>query len=185
MAAYDAASLTTVVGGPESMLSLAAAGQLPAAPTVLAGDRPDGLPAGPVTLTDGLRRREVAFGLLHDNASATMTAEEEGWLGRAGPGLSAGLGRRATAPRRVTSASRGHPASSSWSAGAADWAAAGPSPPAVRRDRRRPEHLLALRARDRRRGQWLELELTDRGTHPTRCGHLRPGNRLHARPRSP
>ncbi|MEU8299093.1 alpha-(1-_3)-arabinofuranosyltransferase [Micromonospora sp. NPDC048909] len=79
--AYDAAGLTTVVGGTESLLSLAAAGRLPAAPTVLAGDRPAQLDGGRVALTDGLRRREVAFGTAHDNASATMTPEEEARLG--------------------------------------------------------------------------------------------------------
>ncbi|WP_212994946.1 alpha-(1-_3)-arabinofuranosyltransferase [Actinoplanes auranticolor] len=79
--AYDASSLTTVVGGPESVLSAAAAGALPAGPTVLAHDRPADLPAGPVLLTDGMRRKEVAFGLAHDSASATMTAAEQPRLG--------------------------------------------------------------------------------------------------------
>ena len=37
---------------------------------------PAGAP-GPVVITDGLRRREVAFGRAHDNVSATMTAAEE------------------------------------------------------------------------------------------------------------
>jgi arabinofuranan 3-O-arabinosyltransferase len=73
---YDASDVTTVVGGPESLVDLAAAGQLSSAPTILAGDSPTGRPTGPVAITDGLRRRELAFGLLHDNASATMTAEE-------------------------------------------------------------------------------------------------------------
>ncbi|PWU45285.1 DUF3367 domain-containing protein [Micromonospora globispora] len=81
VAAYDAAGLTTVVGGPESLLSAAAAGQLTAAPAVLAGDRPKELTGGPVLLTDGMRRREVAFGQPHDNVSATMTATEQGQLG--------------------------------------------------------------------------------------------------------
>ena len=75
--AYDASNLTTVVGGPESVLAAAAAGSLPAGPTVLAGDRPADLAAGPVVLTDGMRRKEVAFGLAHDSASATMTATDQ------------------------------------------------------------------------------------------------------------
>ena len=123
VATYDASAVTTVVGGPESLLDLAAAGQLGSAPTMLAGDltaaqgtgteptdvvaaaqpagagaargepparepTPDGaaaggLPAdllgGPVALTDGLRRREVTFGLSHDNSSATMEPDEP-WL---------------------------------------------------------------------------------------------------------
>ncbi|NUT33371.1 MAG: DUF3367 domain-containing protein, partial [Hamadaea sp.] len=73
---YDAAAVTTVVGGPESLLEMAAAGRLPAAPTVLAGDLGDRTPPGPVTLTDGLRRREVAFGRGQDATSATYAADE-------------------------------------------------------------------------------------------------------------
>jgi arabinofuranan 3-O-arabinosyltransferase len=81
VAAYDASDLTTVVGGPESILAAASAGMLPAGPTVLSGDRPADLAAGPVILTDGMRRKEVAFGLAHDSASATMTAAEQPRLG--------------------------------------------------------------------------------------------------------
>jgi arabinofuranan 3-O-arabinosyltransferase len=73
--ATEASAVTTVVGGPESLLGLAASGQLAAAPTVLAGDVP-GRPVGPVVLTDTMRRREVAFGLSKDSASATMEAGE-------------------------------------------------------------------------------------------------------------
>ncbi|MDO3703576.1 alpha-(1-_3)-arabinofuranosyltransferase [Micromonospora sp. C28SCA-DRY-2] len=79
--AYDAEGLTTVVGGPESLLQIAAAGELSDAPTVLAGDRPEGLTGGPVVLTDGMRRREVAFGQPHDNASATMASDDPAQLG--------------------------------------------------------------------------------------------------------
>ncbi len=79
--AYDVDGMTTVVGGPESLLALAAADRLPAAPAVLAGDRPAELDGGRVTLTDGLRRREVAFGQSRDNASATMTPTERTRLG--------------------------------------------------------------------------------------------------------
>ncbi|MBY8872840.1 alpha-(1-_3)-arabinofuranosyltransferase [Micromonospora sp. PLK6-60] len=78
--AYDADDVTTLVGGPESLLPLAAAGGLSAAPTVLAGDRPAALRGTAVTLTDGLRRREVAFGQQHDNASATLSPAEEARL---------------------------------------------------------------------------------------------------------
>ncbi|MEV4543174.1 alpha-(1-_3)-arabinofuranosyltransferase [Micromonospora echinaurantiaca] len=79
--AYDAAAISTVVGGPESLLDVAAAGRLGSAPTVLAGDLPDGRALGPVLLTDGMRRREVTFGLLHDNASATTEADQRALLG--------------------------------------------------------------------------------------------------------
>ncbi|MGN9813224.1 alpha-(1-_3)-arabinofuranosyltransferase [Micromonospora sp. BQ11] len=74
--AYDRNDVTTVVGGPESLLDLAAAGQLNAAPAVLAGDAPAGDVDGPVALTDGLRRRDVSFGRLRDNASQTLSAED-------------------------------------------------------------------------------------------------------------
>ncbi|GAA1611794.1 DUF3367 domain-containing protein [Actinoplanes couchii] len=79
--AYDASALTTVVGGPESVLAAAAAGVLPAGPVVLAGDRTEETPDGPVLTTDGLRRKEVAFGLAHDSASATMQAGDQARLG--------------------------------------------------------------------------------------------------------
>ena len=62
---YDLDSVSTVVGGPESLLDLAAVGQLTTAPTILAGDLQSASPPGPVVTTDGLRRREVAFGELH------------------------------------------------------------------------------------------------------------------------
>ncbi|MFI6273378.1 alpha-(1-_3)-arabinofuranosyltransferase [Micromonospora zamorensis] len=78
--AYDASAISTVVGGPESLLDIAAARRLDAAPTVLAGDLPTGQALGPVLLTDGMRRREVAFGLLHDNASATTEADQRSLL---------------------------------------------------------------------------------------------------------
>ena len=77
--AYDVADARTVVGGPESLLALGAAGQLSPAPTVLAGDLPADLSTGGTVLTDGLRRREVAFGQARDNASATLTADAP-WL---------------------------------------------------------------------------------------------------------
>jgi arabinofuranan 3-O-arabinosyltransferase len=79
--AYDASQITTVVGGPESVLDVAAAGVLPTGPTVLAGDRTEETADGPVVITDGLRRKEVAFGLAHDSSSATMQAGEEPILG--------------------------------------------------------------------------------------------------------
>jgi arabinofuranan 3-O-arabinosyltransferase len=74
--AFDIDDVTTVVGGPESLLDLASAGQLTAAPTVLSGDLRGRSAPGRVALTDGLRRRDVAFGQLRDNTSATMTADE-------------------------------------------------------------------------------------------------------------
>ncbi|GLH97743.1 coagulation factor 5/8 type [Phytohabitans aurantiacus] len=74
--AYDLDSVTRLVGGPESLLELGESGLLPQAPTVLAGDLPDGVDTGSTTVTDGLRRREVAFGRAQDNASNTLTSLE-------------------------------------------------------------------------------------------------------------
>lgn len=74
--AYDRGDVATVVGGPESLLDLAAAGLLSPAPTVLAGDAEAGDGYGPVAMTDGLRRREVSFGRSQDNVSQTHTADE-------------------------------------------------------------------------------------------------------------
>ncbi|MCO1596875.1 alpha-(1-_3)-arabinofuranosyltransferase [Micromonospora sp. RHAY321] len=74
--AYDRDDVTTVVGGPESLLDLAEAGQLSPAPTILAGDAQAGAAVGPVAMTDGLRRRDVSFGRLRDNASQTLTADD-------------------------------------------------------------------------------------------------------------
>jgi arabinofuranan 3-O-arabinosyltransferase len=73
---YDASAMTTVVGGPESLLHLAAAGLLSSAPAVLAGDLGTTATNGPLALTDGLRMREVVFGWSQDNASATMSPDE-------------------------------------------------------------------------------------------------------------
>ena len=74
--AYDLNDVQTVVGGPESLLQLADAGRLTAAPTVLAADQPADLTTGGTVVTDGARRREVTFGQARDNTSATMTATE-------------------------------------------------------------------------------------------------------------
>lgn len=68
--------VTTVVGGPESLLDLADAGVLPDRPTVLAADGPAWTGSRPAVLTDGLRRREVDFGADLDNASQTLTRSD-------------------------------------------------------------------------------------------------------------
>jgi arabinofuranan 3-O-arabinosyltransferase len=73
---YSTSAMSTVVGGPESILDLAAAGQLPSGPAVLAGDLGKVRPMGPVLVTDGLRRREVAFGQSQDATSATLGPDD-------------------------------------------------------------------------------------------------------------
>jgi arabinofuranan 3-O-arabinosyltransferase len=75
---HDLAGTPVVTGGPESVLALDDAGLLGGRVTLLAQDAA-GVPelaSGPRLLTDGLRRREVSFGRLADNASATLTADE-------------------------------------------------------------------------------------------------------------
>ncbi|GIH06269.1 hypothetical protein Rhe02_43360 [Rhizocola hellebori] len=73
---YPVDSVNTIVGGSESLLELAATGQLSSAPTVLSGDLGTSPPPGGVILTDTLQRRDVSFGRGQDNASATLTADE-------------------------------------------------------------------------------------------------------------
>lgn len=66
-----------MAGGPEATLSLAEQGLQVGRPTVLAGD--DGLlgdTVGTPVVTDTLRRREVNFGEVRHNVSATMTKDE-------------------------------------------------------------------------------------------------------------
>ncbi|WP_165356866.1 alpha-(1-_3)-arabinofuranosyltransferase domain-containing protein [Nocardioides zhouii] len=75
--AVAADTLPVVVGGPESLLSLADAGLLDEQPTVLATDADAGAaPTGPVILTDGYRDRERYYGQLHDGYSATTLPED-------------------------------------------------------------------------------------------------------------
>jgi arabinofuranan 3-O-arabinosyltransferase len=78
---YRLADVPVVSGGPESLLELTDRGWLGGQPAILNVDRPSGLAAGPVVVTDGLRRREVTFGRIEDNASAVMTAKQPRRLG--------------------------------------------------------------------------------------------------------
>lgn len=70
--AVVAATTTTVAGGPEDLLDLTDMGVLGDTPTVLGVDQ-QGVPDGPVVLTDGLREQERAFSRIHDGGSATLT----------------------------------------------------------------------------------------------------------------
>ncbi len=112
--AYETDSVTTVVGGPESLLDLAAAGRLSDAPAVLAGDLAGRLPFGPVAVTDGLRRREVAFGLASDGVSSTMDSDESFQLGTPAPDFLPAWGAGQSTVVRYEGA-RSVTASSSWS----------------------------------------------------------------------
>jgi arabinofuranan 3-O-arabinosyltransferase len=76
--------LVTVSGGPEAMLSLAAAGVLPSGPVVLDGDmtpraaatlRDLGLASVPRIATDTLRNRGLDFGAARDGYGPTVAAD--------------------------------------------------------------------------------------------------------------
>jgi arabinofuranan 3-O-arabinosyltransferase len=67
-----------VQGSPESLLSLSDLGALGNRPTFLAGDpEATGLTAASGMLTDTDRRREVTFGYMRGNESATMTQDQQ------------------------------------------------------------------------------------------------------------
>jgi len=77
VSAYPAETAVALSGGPESLLQLADAGVLAGAgsgdrATVLSGDATPALGLKGTWVTDGLRRRELNFGLVRDNASATL-----------------------------------------------------------------------------------------------------------------
>lgn len=73
--AMPSAATWVVSGGPESLFQLADRGLLGSQATVLAGDGAGG-PSPRSALTDALRRREVNFGSVRDNASETLTATQ-------------------------------------------------------------------------------------------------------------
>jgi arabinofuranan 3-O-arabinosyltransferase len=75
--AWRADTVPVVAGGPAEGLA-ATDGGLLAGPSVLVGDRTAEFRSSPTVLTDGLRRREMAFTAVRDNESATMT-EDEPW----------------------------------------------------------------------------------------------------------
>lgn len=111
---YDASAVRTVSGGPESLLELQAAGSLGSAPTILAGDLGNRQVSGPVTLTDGLRRREIAFGRSQDTTSATMTADDPWTIPGAAHDYLPSWGEQRTTTMRYEGV-KSITASSSWS----------------------------------------------------------------------
>ena len=78
--AHLASSVNLVSGGPESLLPLPTQDTSAGAPSVLAGDDGSYQPAGPVVLTDGLRRRDTSFGRNPPNSSATLGADDNGTI---------------------------------------------------------------------------------------------------------
>ncbi len=77
--------VSRISGGPESLLDLADNGLLPTQPAMLAGSEGSDLAAGPVVVTDGMRRREVDYGASVDNTSATLAAGDRFRLNRVQP----------------------------------------------------------------------------------------------------
>ncbi len=70
VSAWEASTVPVVAGGPGSGLRYDA--EVLDGPTVLAGDRSRPFRSSPTVLTDGLRRREMAFTAVRDNESATL-----------------------------------------------------------------------------------------------------------------
>ncbi len=102
VAAYDIKDVTTVVGGPEALLELSAAGQLSDAPVVLAGDLPSSAAAmGPVVLTDSTappRSRVWSTARQHfGHVDSDRTVHPAGPRSR----LPTGLGRRVDGDRSL------------------------------------------------------------------------------------
>jgi arabinofuranan 3-O-arabinosyltransferase len=79
--AYPLSQVTAVSGGPESLLALTDRRWLGGRPAVLSGDLPPGLAVGQLVVTDGMRRREVTFGRIEDDASAVLTPADPRRLG--------------------------------------------------------------------------------------------------------
>lgn len=76
-------SAVSVDGGPEALLPMADAGMLGNRPVVLTGDpEATGVNAAAGVVTDTDRRREITFGYMRDNESATMTADQDFHQGR-------------------------------------------------------------------------------------------------------
>ena len=82
-----------VVGGPEDLLGLTAAGMLEDEPTVLGVDAKQGRRPDRLILTDGLRRRETNFARIHDGSSATLEAGDQGRRGAPARDYSIGTSR--------------------------------------------------------------------------------------------
>jgi arabinofuranan 3-O-arabinosyltransferase len=86
----SASATSEVSGDSSSLLDLADAGALPAGATVMSGDEKRGarMPSGPSILTDDYRRREVNYGRIGNNQSATLTPYDPLTLARTHPDYS-------------------------------------------------------------------------------------------------
>ncbi len=74
---WAASAVSRISGGPENLLPLEDSGQLGSAPTVLESDAVGPLTGPPDVVTDGYRRREMAFGRVGDGStSQTLSAQE-------------------------------------------------------------------------------------------------------------
>jgi arabinofuranan 3-O-arabinosyltransferase len=86
----SSSAASEVSGDSSSLLDLADAGTLPSGATVMSGDQKPGVrkPAGPSILTDDYRRREVNYGRIGNNQSATLTPYDPLTLARLHPDYS-------------------------------------------------------------------------------------------------
>ena len=77
---WDVSRIPRVAGGPEDLLRLRTSGLLPAGPTVLQADAPPALQGSADLVTDGYRRREMAFGRIGDDSSSQTLAADDPYV---------------------------------------------------------------------------------------------------------
>ena len=117
VSALPEAGTWVVSGGPESLFQLADRGLLGATATVLVGDGDPG-PTPRSAVTDALRRREVGFGSVRDNASATLTPDQALTRRQAAPDILPVPGAQHLATARYVGATSVTASSSAADAGA-------------------------------------------------------------------
>jgi arabinofuranan 3-O-arabinosyltransferase len=117
VSALPEAGTWVLSGGPESLFQLAERGLLGNQATVLAGDGPSG-PSPRSAQTDALRRREIGFGSVRNNASATLTAHQPLTREQAAPDVLPVAGVQHLATARLIGAKEVSASSSASDAGA-------------------------------------------------------------------
>jgi arabinofuranan 3-O-arabinosyltransferase len=117
VSALPEAGTWVISGGPESLFQLAERGLLGNQATVLAGDGSGG-PSPRTAQSDALRRREIGFGSVRNNASATLTADQPLTREQAAPDVLPLPGVRHLATARLIGASAVSASSSASDAGA-------------------------------------------------------------------